>query len=233
MAEIDTYVLQEKSFWRALFVEFFGTTLFLFLVTAVLIHSTVVLTNGFCIGLAIAVLAHILGPLSGGHFNPAITMGTIVTGDSGFIKACFYIGAQLVGGIAGSAITYAVNPADKRGPLGNVALAPGYSVAQGFFTEMLLTGILVFAFLASSSSDNNRKDFGFSNALAVGLSITLAHLVGIPYTGSSINPARAFGPAVIGSVWHPYHWMYWVAPFCGGIAAAFVYRFIIKPDMDE
>ena len=82
-------------------------------------------------------------------------------------------------GIAGSVITFALNPADKRGPLGNVALGKGYSVAQGFFVELILTGILVFAFLASTSSDNNRKDFGFSNALAVGLAIVLAHLVGV------------------------------------------------------
>ena len=82
-------------------------------------------------------------------------------------------------GILGSAITYGLNPTEKRSPLGNVALGKGYSVSQGFFVEFILTGILVFAFLASTSDDNYRKDFGFANALAVGLAITLAQLVGV------------------------------------------------------
>ena len=80
-------------------MEFLGTTIFLFLVTAVLINPSSNITIAFAIGLAIAIIAHVLGPISGGHFNPAITLGTLVTGDSGFIKTFLYICAQLVGGL--------------------------------------------------------------------------------------------------------------------------------------
>lgn len=86
------------SFWRAVMVEFMGTSCFIYLVTAVLIHQSDIVTVAFAIGLAIAVLAHVFGPISGGHFNPAITVGTIVTGDVKIIKAVCYIIAQIAGG---------------------------------------------------------------------------------------------------------------------------------------
>lgn len=98
MSFIDAYMLKEKTFWRSVFIEFFGTTIFLFLVTAVCVSAPGTLAISCAIGLAISVLAHILGPLSGGHFNPAITFGTLVTSDSGIFKGCFYILAQLLGG---------------------------------------------------------------------------------------------------------------------------------------
>ena len=94
----DGAMLKDKAFWRAVFVEFFGTTLFLFLLTAVLINPTSSFTIAFAIGLAIAILARVFGPISRGHSNPAITVGTMVTGDSGIVKAFFYIAAQLIGG---------------------------------------------------------------------------------------------------------------------------------------
>lgn len=76
-------------------------------------------------------------------------------------------------------ITYALNPAANRGALGNVSLGNGYTEVHGFFIEMILTSILVFTFLASSSTDNGRGNFGFNNCLAVGLAITVDHLVGV------------------------------------------------------
>lgn len=230
MASVDLSVLREKGFWRAVFVEFFATTLFLYFVTALLVTSPDLITISFGIGLAIAILAHVFGPISGGHFNTAITIGTIVTGDVSIVKAVCYIMAQVVGGILGSGITFALNPADKRGQLGNCAIAKGYSNAQAFAIEMVLTAVLVFAFLAASSSDNNRKNWGFGNAFAVGITITVCHFVGVPYTGSGINPARVFGPAVVRNIWHSYHWVYWVAPIVGGILAGLIYKYIIKID---
>jgi len=142
-----------------------------------------------------------------------------------------YIVAQLIGGIAGSALSFALNVSGTRGNIDGLRLAKGYGETRGFFMELLLTSVLVFAFLASTSNDNQRKNFGFANALAVGLAITLAHLVGIPYTGSAINPARAFGPSVVCNKWQSYHWIYWIAPLCGGVLAALVYRFAIKPEL--
>lgn len=221
-----------KMFWRAVFIEFLGTTLFVMLVTALLTNDPPdIVRISFAIGLAIAVLAHVFGPISGGHFNPAIALGTIITGDVGIARGAAYFIAQLFGGIAGSAITFGLNPHDTRSKIDGLRLGAGLNVAQGFFVEFFLTAVLVFAFLASSSSDNNRKDFGFANPLAVGLSITLSHLVGIPYTGSGINPARAFGPSVIVNTWMGYHWVYWVAPLLGGVFAALFYRFIVKMEI--
>ena len=84
--------------WRAVFLEFLGTTIFLFVITAVLINEKDVVSIGFAIGLAIAILAHVFGPITGGHFNPAITIATFITGNVGAIKGVFYIIAQMVGG---------------------------------------------------------------------------------------------------------------------------------------
>lgn len=227
--------LREKYFWRAVFVEFFATALFIYLVTTVLINLNPTTTGGativqisFAIGLAISVFIQVFGPISGAHINPAVTIGVLINGGCSIIKAVFYTLAQLIGAIAGSAITYGLTPEKRRGGLGNLSISPDITETQGLFVELILTMVLVFTVLASTSSDHNRKDFGYANGLAIGISITVAHLVGIPYTGSGINPARAFGPAVVANQWEEYHWIYWVGPYIGGALAAVMYKFIFS-----
>jgi len=232
---VDASVLKDRAFWRAVFIEFFGTTLFLLLVTAVLTVAVGenIVRISFAVGLAIAVLVHVFGPISGAHFNPAITLGTLVTGDCGVFQALFYIIAQLLGGIAGSAISFGLNEPEARNSIDGLRLGDGLNAAQGFFMELFLTSILVFTYLASCSCDNNRRNLGFVNSLAIGLAIVLAHLVGIPYTGAGINPARAFAPSLVVNQWQSYHWIYWIAPLVGGVVSALFYRFIIKAEIGE
>lgn len=227
--------LKDKYFYRAVFTELFGTAVFVYLVTSVLINLNPTSTGAasivqiaFAIGLAISVLAQTFGPISGAHFNPAVTIGLLVKGDVSIIKTIFYVVAQHIGGVVGAAITYSVTPASRRGNLGSVAISSEINEAQGFFVEFLLTSLLMFTVLASTSKDHGRKDFGYANGLAIGISITVAHLVGIPYTGACINPARAVGPALVINFWPTHYWLYWIGPILGAIFASVLYRFIFS-----
>jgi len=228
------------NFWRAVFTEWFGTTIFIYIVTSVLINlgggdgtGASIVNISLVIGLAISVLAQIFGPISGGHFNPAVTFAVLVKGEITIIKAILYTAAQIVGGITGAAFTYVLTPDNRRGALGNLPLAEELTQVQGFFVEMLMTMLLVFTVLASTSSDNGRKDFGYSNGLAIGISIVVSHLVAIPYTGSGINPARAFGPAAVLGKFQDYHWIYWIGPYVGAIIASLLYRFLFGVELEN
>ncbi|XP_057297756.1 aquaporin-1-like isoform X2 [Hydractinia symbiolongicarpus] len=195
--------LGNKFFWRAVFAEFFATTMFVFLVTSVVDASARYggLTQvALAIGLGASVLVQIVGPISGAHFNPAVTIGVFLNRGCSFWKLLFYIPAQFIGGIVGAAISYGLTPKDVRnfGKLGNLVKLEELSLAQGLFIEVFLTMLLVLTVLASTSSDNKRKEVGYANGLAIGVSITVAHLVGI----------------------------YWFGPYIGGILSGLLYRFV-------
>jgi len=229
MRSPDFSLLRSTLFLRDVFAEFFATTFFLWIVTSVLTNiqsQAEIVQVSFCIGLAIACLVHIFGPTSGAHINPAVTVGMLVYGKIEIIRACFYVVAQIFGGILGSALTYALTPDTKHLNLGAVSLDKNVHIAQGMFVELFLTMILMLVVL--SSTDEDRDERGFPSALAIGLAVTLCHLVGIPYTGASINPTRAFGPAAITGAFQSDQWVYWVGPILGASFASFIYKHIIK-----
>jgi len=232
--------VKTKPFWIAALAEFQATMLFLICVTTVVLgwgKNDVSANNveiGLGIGLAIASLAYAFGHISGGHINPAVSLGCVVGGRISLIRGVVYIVAQCIGAIIGSAITYSCTEDSNRDKLGVTSLGPNVSVGQGFGLELIFTFLLVFFILSATDPKKNTEPYG--TTLGIGIMIVVAHVSIIPFTGSSINPARSLGPAVMMNSWAD-HWIYWVAPFVGAIIAAVEYRFIFgvpeNPRHDE
>ncbi|KAG9348120.1 hypothetical protein JZ751_004150 [Albula glossodonta] len=233
-AKVMKRELKSKVFWRAVLAELLGMTLFIFLSLSAAIGNRnntdpdqevkVALT----FGLAIATLAQALGHISGAHLNPAVTLGMLACCQISVFKALMYILAQMMGAVVASGVVYGVRPGNTSA-LGLNSLN-SISPSQGVGIEFLATFQLVLCVIATT--DKRRSDVSGSAPLAIGLSVCLGHLATISYTGCGINPARSFGPAVIlGHFRH--HWVYWVGPMCGGVAAALVYDFLLYPKYDD
>ncbi|XP_077580702.1 aquaporin FA-CHIP-like [Stigmatopora nigra] len=224
---------KSKAFWRAVLAELVGMTLFIFLSIAAAIGKPgdpgqeVKVSLAF--GLAIATLAQSLGHISGAHLNPAVTLGMLASCQISVFRAFMYIVAQMLGSALASAILYGARPA-ATSVLGLNALSTGLTPSQGVGIELLATFQLVLCVIAVT--DKRRRDVTGSAPLAIGLSVALGHLAAISFTGCGINPARTFGPALIMNDFTN-HWVYWVGPMSGGVAAALVYDFLLSPKFDD
>jgi len=164
-------------------------------------------------GVTVATIAQSIGHISGCHINPAVTVGLFVGGKIGLVKGILYIVMQCIGAMIGAGLLKAFIP----GPLGGVTalgslkidnVVHKIGVGEGIGIELFITFVLVLCVYAPGTTP-----------LAIGLSIATCHLFAIPLTGSSMNPARSFGPAVVANSWAN-HYVYWVGPILGGIAAA-------------
>uniref|UniRef100_A0A8C5LQ19 Aquaporin-2 n=1 Tax=Leptobrachium leishanense TaxID=445787 RepID=A0A8C5LQ19_9ANUR len=217
------------AFVRAVFSEFLATLIFVFLGlgSALSWPSSLpgVLQISLAFGLAIGTLVQALGHVSGAHINPAVTVAFLVGSQISILRAFFYIIAQLVGAIAGAGILYGVTPSDVRGNLAINSVLNG-TAGQCFAVELILTFQLVLCIFAST--DSRRNDNLGSPALSIGLSVTLGHLLGIYFTGCSMNPARSLGPAAITGMF-TYHWVFWIGPLAGGILASVIYNLVLFP----
>lgn len=173
---------------------------------------------GVALAFAFVVLAMIyaLGHLSGAHINPAVTLAFWSVGRFPTIELVPYIVAQCSGAIAASWLSRAA--LGDAGSLG--ATLPSLSVPGAFGVEWLLSFALMFVIMAVAT--DRRVADGFA-AIAVGLTVGFCALVGGPLTGASMNPARSFGPALVGGLWRG-HWLYWLAPITAMMAAAWVYK---------
>lgn len=218
--------------WRATLAEFVATLLFIFLGA-----GTVVVTGGLigekltsarlvaialAHGLAIALLVSATAKISGAHINPAVTFGAWVTGKISLNRGIMYVVAQLVGAIVGALLLAAVIPAAARGNLGAHGLGSGVTAGGGLVAEIILTFALVFVVFGTAIDP---KGLGHLAPVAIGLTVLVDHLFGVPVTGASMNPARSFGPALVAGAWDN-HWIFWIGPLIGGALAALVYEFI-------
>merc|ERR1719481_2507879 len=174
-------------------------------------------------GITVATIAQAVGHVSGCHINPAVTAGLLVGGKIGLVKGLLYILSQSLGAILGAATLAALLPSSARGVsgLGVTSINEETSVGQAFGIEFLISLILVLVVYGAAADSNN--DVKGSAPLAIGLSITVCHLWAIPYTGSSMNPARSLGPSVITSQFTNL-WLYWLAPILGGSTAGLLYQ---------
>ncbi|XP_077340436.1 aquaporin-5-like [Lithobates pipiens] len=218
------------AFYRAIFAEFLGTMIFVFfgLGSALKWPAALptVLQISLAFGLVIASVVQTMGPISGANINPAVTIAFLVGSHISIWRAAFYIIAQILGGLAGAGILWGVVPPAVRGNLAINALSNNTTPGLGFVVEMILTFQLVLCIFATT--DARRSDNVGSPSISIGLSVTLGHLIGIYFTGCSMNPVRSFSPAVIVRIFRN-HWVFWVGPLVGGMVASFIYTYVLYP----
>jgi aquaporin Z len=185
----------------------------------------------FAFGLTVLVMVYAIGNISGCHINPAITVAMLVAGKIKGKDAIAYIIAQCIGAIIGAGILLAIakglpgySLADNGlGQNGFGAQSPaGYAMWACFVAELVLTALFLFVIFGSTSE---KAPKGFAG-ISIGFTLVLIHIVGIPITGTSVNPARSLGPAVfVGGDALPQLWLFWVAPLVGGILAAIIWKY--------
>ena len=186
----------------------------------------------FAFGLSVLTMAYAIGHISGCHLNPAVTVGLTAGGRFPIGQVVPYIVAQVLGAIAAAYLLFAIA---SGGPGFDVAQgfaangygdhSPGkYSLLSGFLSEFILTMMFLFIIMGST---HGKAPVGFA-PIAIGLGLTLIHLIGIPVTNVSVNPARSTGPALVVGGWALNQlWLFWLAPILGGIAGGLLYRFVV------
>ncbi|KAG8735855.1 hypothetical protein FRC12_017877 [Ceratobasidium sp. 428] len=183
-------------------------------------------------GMSLLVSVWLFFRVTGGVFNPAISTALLLVGAIGPVRWLLYCIAQMVGAIVASALLLALLP-------GKLAVTPtpskGINSGQAVFIEAFLTAALVFAVLILAAEKHRSTPFA---PIGIGLTLFAGHLWGAAYTGSAMNTARAFGPAVV-SGFDKHHWVYWVGPFIGSLIATLLYSFLkhikywhLNPDQD-
>ena len=176
-------------------------------------------------GLAIAVMASATGAISGGHLNPAVTIALWFAKKIETPKALGYVIAQCLGAIFAALLIKGVVPASVllAVNMGTPSIGVGISTNAALLTEIILTFFLVFVIYGTAVDARAPKMAG----LFIGLTVTLDILMGGPISGAAMNPARYFGPALLGGGLQNW-WIYWVGPICGGILAAAIYRYQLE-----
>ena len=182
-------------------------------------------------GLTVLTMAFAIGHISGCHLNPAVTVGLVVGGRFKSSEAIPYIIAQVIGAVVAAALLYLIASGkagfDLAGGLASNGYAEhspgGYSLLSGFVTEMVMTFMFLMIILGST---DERAPAGFA-PIAIGLALTLIHLISIPVTNTSVNPARSTGPALIVGSWALGQlWLFWLAPLIGAVLGGLSYRAI-------
>ncbi|XP_040196198.1 aquaporin-2-like isoform X1 [Rana temporaria] len=228
---IKLWELRSVAFARAVFAEFFATLLFVLFGLGSALNwpgtSPNVLQISLAFGLGIGTLIQAFGHVSGAHINPAVTLAFMVGSQMSFLRAVFYVGAQLLGAVSGAAILQDLTPLEARGNLSINGLFNNTDAGKAFTIELLLTLQLVLCIFAST--DDRRTDNMGSPALSIGFSVTFGHLLGIHYTGCSMNPARSFAPAVITGNFTA-HWVFWFGPMLGAVLGSLIYHYILIPN---
>ena len=228
-----------------LIAEFFGTFWLVFGGCGSAVLAAMFLTTGdnpvqlgigfvgvsLAFGLTVMTMAYAIGHISGCHLNPAVTVGLVVAGRHPKSEMIPYFVAQVIGGIAGAAVLYLIasgkegfSTAGGFASNGFGAHSPGgYSMVAALVAEIVLTFFFLLIILGAT---DKRAPAGFA-PIAIGLGLTLIHLIGIPVTNLSVNPARSTGPAIFVGGWAVAQlWLFWVAPIIGAALAGIVYPLI-------
>lgn len=226
---------------KRLFAEFFGTFWLVFggCGSAVLAAAFPQLGIGFlgvalAFGLTVVTMAYAVGHISGGHFNPAVTVGLFAGGRFAAKDVIPYVIAQVIGGIAAASVLYLIasGKAGFDATTGGFASngygehSPGgYSLQAAIVIELVLTA---FFLIVIHGVTDKRAPAGFA-PLAIGLTLTLIHLISIPVTNTSVNPARSTGVAIFQGTWALQQlWVFWLVPLVGGIIGGLIYRCLLE-----
>lgn len=188
-------------------------------------------------GLTVVTGAYALGPISGGHFNPAVSVGLAMGGRFSWSELQGYVIAQVLGAIVGGGILYVIATGKAGAELGGFATngfgthSPGgYSMTAALVTEVVMTALFLIVILGATAK---RAAPGFAG-LAIGLCLTLIHLISIPVTNTSVNPARSTGVAVFGpDIAMQQLWLFWLAPIVGALIGAVIYKTLLSNRKDD
>lgn len=189
-------------------------------------NGTGYLLTALSFGLVIVAMAYSIGNISGCHINPAVSLAMLVSRKMSAKDFCGYVAAQFLGAIAGAAVLMAF--VGKESGLGANALYQN-DILLSILIEIILTFVFVIAILGVTSKSENSAVSG----IVIGLALVLVHILGISFTGTSVNPARSFGPALFaGGAALSNVWVFLVAPLAGGVLAALAYRFLSSKKAD-
>lgn len=229
---------------RKLFAEFFGTFWLVFggCGSALFAAGVPDLGIGFlgvalAFGLTVLTMVYAVGHISGGHFNPAVSFGLLAGGRFPKKDLVPYVIAQVIGGVAAAGVLYFIasgksgfvidnSEAGAFAANGFGELSPlGYGAGAAFVAEFVLTAFFVFIIMGATDKWANGKFAG----IAIGLALTLIHLISIPITNTSVNPARSTSQALFaGGEYIPQLWLFWLAPILGGILGGILYKFLLQ-----
>jgi aquaporin Z len=235
---------------KKLLAEFVGTAVLVVIAVGVatesfgfhlfgLSTSAGIVATAFAFGLVLVALVYAIGPISGCHINPAVTMGFLSSGRMKLVEGVSYMVAQVAGGIAGAYLLYwmmTTLPSYHKGIQG--LGTDGYGVksilhiSQGgaFLVEVVLTAVFVMVVLFAT----HKAAIQGAAGVAIGFALVMVHLIGIPLTGTSVNPARSLGPAlVVGGTALSQVWLFIIAPLVGGIVAALIHMVIADRSKDQ
>lgn len=221
------------------FAEFFGTFWLVFggcgaaLISAAFPHLGIGFAGvALAFGLSVLTMVYAVGSISGGHFNPAISLGMAAGGRFAWKDVIPYWLAQVIGGIAAAGVLYLIASgkpgfdasASGFASNGYGAHSPGgYALGAVMITEFVLTAFFVFVVMGSTSK---RAPAGFAG-IAIGLTLTLIHLISIPVDNTSVNPARSTGPALFQGGWAVHQlWVFWLVPLIGGAVGGWIFRML-------
>lgn len=233
----------ESSNLKKWFAEFLGTFWLTFggCGSAVLAAAFPELGIGFvgvslAFGLTVLTGAYAFGPISGGHFNPAVSVGLALGGRFRAAELPGYVVAQVLGAVAAAGVLYLIATGKPGAEVGGFATngygahSPGgYGLIAALVTEVVLTAVFLLVILGATA---RRAAAGFAG-VTIGLCLTLIHLISIPVTNTSVNPARSTGPALFGpSIAMDQLWLFWVAPIVGAAIGALLWRALLA-DSDE
>eukprot|EP00048_Salpingoeca_helianthica_P005801 m.91784 g.91784 ORF g.91784 m.91784 type:complete len:264 (+) comp13750_c0_seq5:50-841(+) len=235
----------ERETFRPCLAEFLGTFALVFLscsaavsdgtITQGAIEQPRVMALALANGFTVVCIVSALVKISGAQINPAVTLSLVLLGKERRRRGAYFVLSQLIGAIAGCAAMLMAYPLDPQGTdraavrpaqYGGHILPPNVTIEQALVMEFTLTFVLVLVVLRVGV---DRDNFGPLMPLIVGLTVTVLILVGQNVSCASMNPARSFGPAVVGDIWYD-HWIYWIGPFTGSLLATAVYHFVFRTD---
>nr|QKE23135.1 aquaporin 14 [Zeus faber] len=223
--------LRSRQFWRAVLAEVLGT---LVLVSTMLGASVPgpgeapggPLYPALAIGVVIVALSHCFGEISGAQVNPAVTLSLLATKKMDLLRALLYIAAQCLGASLGAGALYLALPRKTTADYFLNRVPMEVNAAQALGMEVLCTFQMVFTVF--SVEDQRRRECPEPGNIAIGFAHTAGVLIGARFSGASMNPARALGPAIIVGFWES-HWVYWIGPVLGAVLAGVSHEFLFAP----